>query len=79
VAATVTEHTSLGVLPRDIPGIVAVTANAFEFDACLVVGEALVRMNLGNACLVKRMKINSIVWLFWLHAFSVNYEVHNFD
>ena len=74
-----TEHTSLGVLPRDIPGIVAVTANAFEFDACLVVGEALVRMNLGNACLVKRMKINSIVWLFWLHAFSVNYEVHNSD
>ena len=67
-----TEHPSLGVVPRDIPGIVAVTANAFEFDACLVVGEALVRMNLRNACLVKRMKNNSIVWLFWLHAFSVN-------
>ena len=66
-----TEHPSLGVVPRNIPGIVAVTANAFEFDACLVVGEALVRMNLRNACLVKLMKNNSIVWLFWLHAFSV--------
>ena len=74
-----TEHPSLGVVPRDIPRIAAVTANAFEFDACLVVGEALVRMNLGNACLVKRMKINSIVWLFWLHAFSVHYEVQNSD
>ena len=74
-----TEHPSLGVVPRNIPGIVAVTANAFEFDACLVVGEALVRMNLGNACLVKRMKINSIVWLFWLHAFSVNLEVYYSD
>ena len=30
-----TEHPSLGVVPRDIPRIAAVTANAFEFDALL--------------------------------------------